>query len=232
MSKDLHHFEIPRDELHESLGGGFPKGSLLLIEGTEGTGKSALNQRFLYGLLENRNSVTFVSTELTTKEFVDQMYSLNYPVSTFILHDNLLFVPVYPLFGRMSPKMNFIHKLMNARTIFKSDVIIIDTLSGLLTGHETDEEVRALVGFFKKLSMHDKTIVITADPTKIRDDVMRVFRETCSIYLTLEIKIIGSYIRRNIHVKRFLKTKHTFEEIVGFRMEPGTGLIVEITTLV
>jgi len=58
------------------LGGGFPKGSLIMIDGASGSGKSALCQRFSYGLLDNKNTVTYVSTQLTTQNFIRQMKSL------------------------------------------------------------------------------------------------------------------------------------------------------------
>ncbi|CAG0961568.1 partial DNA repair protein RadA, partial [Flavobacteriales bacterium] len=62
-----YNFVLDRDELNQMLGGGFPKGSLIMIDGPSGSGKSALCQRFAYGLLDNKNTVTYISTQLTTK---------------------------------------------------------------------------------------------------------------------------------------------------------------------
>ena len=39
-----------RDRLNKELGGGIPPGSIVLVEGDYGAGKSAMSQRFAYGL--------------------------------------------------------------------------------------------------------------------------------------------------------------------------------------
>ncbi len=45
-----------------------------------------------------------MSTELTTKGFIDQMKSLDYPIVKHLLSGDLLFVPVYPLIGKAIPR--------------------------------------------------------------------------------------------------------------------------------
>ena len=75
----LYGFELERDGLNRSLGEGFPKGIIGLTMGEYGSGKSAIMQRLCYGFLQNGVTVTYVSTELTTKGFIDQMKSLEYP---------------------------------------------------------------------------------------------------------------------------------------------------------
>ena len=48
--------QIPNDELHRRFGGGIPGGSIVIIEGDRGTGKSIFSQRLLYGFLKNNYS--------------------------------------------------------------------------------------------------------------------------------------------------------------------------------
>ena len=64
---DLFGIHLKADELAARMGGGLPRGSTMLIEGAEGSGRSAMCQRLLYGLLQNGHSATFVSTELTLR---------------------------------------------------------------------------------------------------------------------------------------------------------------------
>jgi Predicted ATPases involved in biogenesis of archaeal flagella len=40
---------LDRDEFSNRIGGGIPKGSIFIIEGENGTGKSIVCQRILYG---------------------------------------------------------------------------------------------------------------------------------------------------------------------------------------
>jgi flagellar protein FlaH len=63
------------DRLNKELGGGIPWGSIVLVVGDYGAGKSALSQRFAYGLCETGSTVTFLSTELTIGGFLDKMNS-------------------------------------------------------------------------------------------------------------------------------------------------------------
>ena len=58
-----------RDRLNKELGGGLPPGSIVLMEGDYGAVKSAISQRFTYGLCEEGHTVTVLSTELTVGSF-------------------------------------------------------------------------------------------------------------------------------------------------------------------
>ena len=69
-----------RDRLNKELGGGIPPGSIVLVEGAYGAGKSVTSQRFLYGICQEGNTVTYLSTEFTTSGFIQQMHSLDYDV--------------------------------------------------------------------------------------------------------------------------------------------------------
>src|SRR6056297_2147555 len=85
-TKDLYSLGMEdHDRLNKELGGGIPGGSIVLIEGDYGAGKSAMSQRFTYGLCEEGHSVTLVSTELTVRGFIDQMHSLSYDMEEHLL---------------------------------------------------------------------------------------------------------------------------------------------------
>jgi len=123
---------MQRDELNRKLGGGFPPGSIIMIEGGGGSGKSTVCQRLAYGLMENGSSVTYISTQLTTKGFINQMYSLNYKIASFLLKKKLLYIPVLSLMDPTRPRLDFIERLRSGEELFKNDVIIIDTISSLI----------------------------------------------------------------------------------------------------
>ncbi|MFH1322980.1 MAG: hypothetical protein ABIH80_03990 [Methanobacteriota archaeon] len=59
MITGIRSFDLPRDELCRKLGGGFPPGSIIVIEGGSGSGKSTVCQRLAYGLMENGSTVTY-----------------------------------------------------------------------------------------------------------------------------------------------------------------------------
>ncbi len=230
MSK-INGFDIPRDDLNDKLGGGFPAGSLVVIEGGSGGGKSSITQRLSYGLNENDVSVTFVSTQMTTKGFINQMYSMDYPIAPFLLNGLLLYIPVIPLVQAAKSRSDFIERLMSAEELFEKNVIIIDTLSSLIKYSVNTEKSLELISFFKKLNGMGKVIILTIEPNQLGEDIASMFRSSCDVYITLKSKPLGSEVKRTIMVNKFTGAKGPVGQMVGFRVEPKVGLVVEIASV-
>ncbi|HDP96567.1 MAG TPA: AAA family ATPase [Euryarchaeota archaeon] len=233
MAERTYNIRISRDEFHDQLSQGIPHGSIVLLEGAYGAGKSILSQRIAYGLLENGYRVTIISTELTVKDFIDQMYSLGYKISSHLLSNRLIFMPVYPLVGRLKERVDFLSKLMRAKEIFASDIIIFDTFSSLVS-HSLSGDERSIetLGFFKRLSGLGKSIILTVDPDELDDKVLAHFRSDSQMYLNIVVSQIGDMINRTIVVKRYSNAETRFSPTIGFRVEPNVGLVLEITAVV
>jgi len=227
---DILRFDLARDELHTSLGGGLPAGSIMLIEAAFGSGKSVIAQRFCYGLLTHEHQVSYISTELTVKDFIDQMYSLDFPIATSMLHERLLFIPVLPLIGKSQERTDFLGRLMKARGLFESEIVFLDTFSALVK-NSLDGTAKAIevLGFFKKLSAMGKIIVITVEQGDLDEDVLKEFKAAAHIYFKIEAKQIGSDVARNIMVQRFQNSPKKVDDMVGFKVVPKVGIIIEIT---
>jgi len=228
---NIYNIKIDRDTLHERLNGGLPKGSIVFIEGADGSGKSIISQRLLFGFLTNGYKATYISTELTTKGFIEQMRALNYEVLPYIVSRQLLFVPVYPLIGRPRPKSEFLKMLMSAKELFKNDIIIIDTLSGIMEEEIDDKTIVDVTYFFKKIASENKTIVLTADPEQMNKGMLRYLRNTSDVYLQLIVNLSEAELAKMIVVKRFSQASEYVGSVTGFRVEPQVGLIVDITTV-
>ncbi|WMW22208.1 ATPase domain-containing protein [Methanolobus mangrovi] len=224
-------FEIPRDDLNAKLGGGFPAGSLVVIEGGSGGGKSSISQRLSFGLNENDVSVTLVSTQMTTKGFINQMYSLDYPIAPFLLNGLLLYIPVIPLVQAAKSRSDFIERLMAAEELFEKNVIIIDTLSSLIKYSVNIEKSLELISFFKKLNGMGKVIILTIESNQLSEEIASMFRSSCDVYITLKSKPLGSEVKRTILVNKFTGAKGPVGQMIGFRIEPRVGLVVEIASV-
>ena len=74
-------FGLETDSLSDSMGASLPNRSLCLICGDVGSGKSLVSQRLIFGLLMNGSQVVIVTTELTTRGWVEQMNSIGYHMS-------------------------------------------------------------------------------------------------------------------------------------------------------
>jgi flagellar protein FlaH len=229
---EVYKLQIARDDLHDQMGQGIPAGTITLVEGAQGAGKSAVLQRMTYGFLSNKYSVTYISTEQTVRDFISQMYSLDYPVASSLLDEKLLFVPVYALVGQSRSRDDFLGVLMSAKELFRSDVIIIDTFSSLVSNSlQKEENSLRILGFFKKLAGMGKSIILSVDPTELKPETLSPFESDSHIFLNVVVAQVGGMISRSIMVKRFGNTQYRVAPIIGFRIEPNVGMVIEITSV-
>lgn len=235
-------FNLERDELADRLGGGLPKGALVVVEGEFGTGKSIIAQRVVFGLLKNSARVTYVSTELTTLHFIEQMHTLDYPVEEYIFNRSLLFLPVYPVLGFRGKKTDLMDRLLNAKRMYESDIIVIDAFSSIVkdwmrslgpevTEQQKNERIEDALYHFKLLNAKGKSVILTFQPGDVPDDISGVLKGAADAYLSCKIDSVGGVVSRSILVRRFSRAEKAVADIVPFRVEPKSGFIVEIKSV-
>ena len=232
-----------RDRLNKELGGGMPPGSIVLAEGDYGAGKSALSQRFAYGLCEEGHRVTMLSTELTVGSFLDQMHSLDYGMVEHMLDENILFL--HADIGDSnnfsddddSDRKDLLKRLMDAEVMWDSDVIIIDTFDAILRNdpkfealvrkNEERQAALEIISFFRDVIAQGKVIVLTVDPSTLDEDAIGPFRSIADIFLELEMIEVGNDVRRQISVKRFAGMGEQVGDTIGYSVRSGTGIVIE-----
>jgi len=146
-----------------------------------------------------------ISTQLTTKGFINQMYSLDYPVAPHLLKNRLLYIPVLPLIKSSKDRIDFIERLMGAEALFENKVIIIDTISALIKQ--------------------------SADSNDLDSNINSQFISASDLYFTLKVRPLGNEIKRTLVVNKFTNARSPVGSIVGFRIEPKVGLVVEIASV-
>ena len=221
--------KIQRDMLHTKLGGAIPYGSLVLVEGKDGMGKSLLVQRLLYSFLVNGATVTYVSAELSTKDFLQQMDSLHYSIDDWLVDQRLLFIPMFPFIGGGKLRADFLDRLLCAQQLFEHDIIIIDTLSFLLVqGNISQEKVFDAIKFFKKIVNKGKIVMFTVDPEQLNKGLLTLIRSVADVYLEFGSKSLGGDIKKFMSINRFKRAKQQVVAQIAFRVEPGQGMIIDI----
>jgi flagellar protein FlaH len=226
---ELLSFKLSRDELNQRLGKGLPPGSIVLIEGGHGEGKSVLCQRIAYGFLNNQHSVAIVSTQHTVKDFIKQMYSLEYPVMKFLVKGTLLYISVYPLVSETKPHFDFLDKFMRAKAIFEMEVIFVDTLSALIKYNSDETKIVDFMSFLKRLTGYGKIVVLCCEPEDI--NISTQLRSIADIYITTKSKVMGTDIKHLIIVNKYNGAMAPFAGIIGFRIEPNIGFVIEISSV-
>ena len=228
----MYSFELERDELGRRLGGGIAEGSITLIEGGDGSGKSILAQRMAYGLLMNKVSVTYISTELSLPEFMKQMSSLRYNVLPYLLNGQFRFYAVFPSTAhRLKKKQDLIDRLIKADILFSTDVTIIDSLTML----QPDSGVNDKTAFnfmtkLKKLVVKGKSIVLTVDPDSTDPKLLEPLREVADNYLIMKAEAGAEDIKNVIFVQRWKRTEREVSKIIKFRVEPKFGIVIDISS--
>jgi flagellar protein FlaH len=234
-----------RDRLNKELGGGIPPGSIVLIEGDYGAGKSAMSQRISYGLCEEGHSVTLLSTELTVGSFLEQMHSLDYGMVNHMLEENILFLhadigdsnTLTSGTTDTTERRDLLKRLMEAETMWDSDVVIIDTFDTVLRNdpnfealvRQNEERQAALeiISFFREIISEGKAVVLTVDPTTLDDEAIGPFRSIADVFLELEMVEVGNDVRRQINVMRFAGMGEQVGDTIGFSVRSGTGIVIE-----
>lgn len=231
MKQRLLSIKLRRDELERSLGGGLPASSLVLLEGPDGGGKSIVSQRLCYGLLRSEKTVTYISSELNTQGFIEQMVSLDYDIKYDMLDDKLLFIPMFPYYGQSRLASDALGKLIGCKRLFDSDVIVFDTLSFLLVSDSiSQEECLRFINFLKALTSLEKTVIMCVDPDHLNSKFLTLLKSVCDVILDLELRSFAGSLVRLINVKRFKRSGGDVLNSIPFRVEPGKGLVIEIAS--
>ena len=66
-------FDVETDSLADTMGLRLPNRSLYVVQGIVGAGKSLIAQRLVHGMLENGTKILVITTELTTRGWIEQM---------------------------------------------------------------------------------------------------------------------------------------------------------------
>jgi flagellar protein FlaH len=232
MGKGDYQFQIERDGLSRRLGGGIPKGSLTVVAGPYGSGKSVLMQRLAYGFLINGHTVTYISTEMTVSGFIEQMKSLDYPIADRIISKSLMFIPVFPIIGKAkTERKDFLSKLVRTTHLFDRDILIVDTFSSLICDELNEQNAIETISFFKKMNSQGKTIILTIDPSEIKEGLLTPFKSAADIFMEIRVRVIEGELNRTLTVSRYLKARDYVSSMISFRVEPNLGIIVDITTV-
>ncbi|AEH24914.1 ATPase domain-containing protein [Pyrococcus yayanosii] len=232
MVEELLRMDLKGDELHRRLGGGIPAGTILVIEGDRGSGKSILSQRLLYGFLMNGYTCSYVSSQYTTVEYVKQMMSIGYDVIPFLIRKKLVFVSLYPLLSGVSEERKFLSRLLGEPRLWEQDVVMIDSFSSILSREQDVRAVRNFLMYIKRLSSLGKVIVLTANPEELPRDVLFLLEEASTMLMRLNVRVFGGDLKNSATIVKYNNAKGAFQKIIPFRVEPKVGLVVEIAAVV
>ena len=228
--EDGYEFTLEQDSLSNAMGARLPNRSLWMIQGEVGSGKSLISQRLSYGLLENGSKVLVVTTELTTRGWIEQMESIGYPVTDFIASGKLM---VFSRFGVIAEAKQGVDlfDVLESGAIEKSDVVVVDSASALMPEGLEPSQHLATLQKLRKVCSESRSLLLTIDPSEMDGKLLHKLRSTCEVLLDMNAGFVGGEIKRTIVVTRFLRAAGPVQASVGWRVEPYMGFIVDITAV-
>jgi flagellar protein FlaH len=228
--EDGYPFELEQDSLSNAMGARLPNRALWTIQGEVGSGKSLVSQRLIFGLLENGSKVLVVTTELTTRGWIEQMESIGYPVTEHIGSGRLLVFSRYGVIAEARADVG-LFDVLESEAVEKADIIVIDSASSLMPDGLSDSERIGFMQRIRRICSDSHSLLLTIDSSEMDERLLHTLRNSSEVLLDMKAGFVGGEIKRNLVVTRFLRAAGPVQATVGWRVEPYMGFIVDITAV-
>lgn len=223
-------FGVDQDSLADTLGAKIPNRSIGILSGPVGAGKSLISQRLILGLLENGAKVVVVTTELTTRGWIEQMDSIGYHIIDYIRSGKLLVISRY---GTMAePVLDVsIADVLKSEAMSEADIVFIDSASSIMPDIMDSAERFEMLDMLRRFTAENRSVILGIDEDEIDQKTARAFKSSSEILIDLSAQIVGGALKRQIKVTRFLRAAGPLQTTIGWRVEPSMGFIVDITAV-
>ncbi len=132
------------DELDKIIGGGFPKGSLILIAGNPGTGKTVFSARFLYrGAVDYGENGVYVNFAESRETFYRNMRSFGFDFEHLEKEGRFRYLGMLAV--RESNVSSVLKLILEEINKVRAERLVIDSFSPLAQAFERPHYVRILI---------------------------------------------------------------------------------------
>ena len=210
-------------EVDDKLGGGIPIGSLTLIDGESGAGKSVTAQHIVSGALRGGLRAVVYTTESTFKGLLSQMDSLNLSVLDRVLLGHLLIFPAETTRSGWNPDDIFDLLLRDIVERSEYDLIVVDSITSLMLRTEITQAITFLEDC-KQLCAEGKTIINVVHSYAFDSSSMMRIRSLCDAHLNLRIEEIGDQLINVLEIGKIRGAGKTADNLISFTVDPGRGI--------
>ncbi|MAR47013.1 MAG: hypothetical protein CMA41_04330 [Euryarchaeota archaeon] len=223
-------YDVETDSLADSLGLRLPNRSLIMLQGEVGSGKSLVSQRFVHGLLHNDVKVLVITTELTTRGWIEQMESIGYGVTHALTKGNLMIFSRFGTVAEPIPNVG-LDEVLDSDAINEADIVIIDSASSLMPDGMDDQAKFDMIQRLRKIASTGRSLMLMVDRNEMDAKLLHSLRASAEVVLDLSTNLIGGDLKRTLLVTRYLRAAGPVQSSIGWRVEPGMGFIVDITAV-
>ena len=213
-------------EIDNKMGGGVPLGSLTLIEGASGAGKSVLTQQMIWGSLHDGRRLALFTSENSVRSLITQMQSLSLDIMHYLLLGKLRVYPIETGHLASEAPVALLEALRNESD---RDMIFIDSLTSALGRSSLNDILRYFEGC-KRLCASGRTILVVLHSHGLSKDLTIRIRSICDAHLRLRTEEVGQKLVKTLEVTKIRGADKSTGNIVSFEVEPGWGMrIIPLT---
>jgi circadian clock protein KaiC len=140
-------------------GGGYYRGSSVLVSGTAGTGKTSLAAHFAEAACQRGERVIYFAFEESPSQIIRNMRSIGLDLEPLVQKGLLHFQANRPTFMGLEMHLATMHKAINS---FKPQVVIVDPLNSFIIGSNDTEVKSMLMRLVDFLKMNQITGLFTS----------------------------------------------------------------------
>lgn len=193
------------DGLDDLVEGGLPKGSVILVTGGAGTGKTIFCSQFLWYGLQNGENCLFITLEEEPEEIRVDSKEFGWDFSEFEEDDKIRLEYLNPLEGR-----GFENRIEELIDQLGASRVVLDSTSVMGMHTEGKAKIRErLYDLVRMLRRSGVTAIITSEVPSDKEDALSRFgveEFVADGVIVLNYLGIGSGIYRNIEVQKMRRT--------------------------
>jgi len=140
-------------------GGGFYRGSSILVSGTAGTGKTSISSSFVNQVCNNGEKCLFFAFEESPQQIIRNMNSIGMDLQGHVDSGLLRYYASRPTLYGLEMHLVAIHKAIRK---FKPQVVVLDPITNLITIGSVSEVKAMLVRLIDFLQEEQITVMFTA----------------------------------------------------------------------
>ena len=211
-------------EFDKKMGGGIPLGSLTLVEGQSGGGKSVLVQQLTWGGLRDGLRVLFYTTENTTRSLLKQMDDLGLNIEDYFLLGRLNIFAVPQAFSEEQSRQVFqVLRRHIAQQADDFDVVIVDSLTTFVS-NVPDKETLTFFTLCKEFCDQEKTLIFTMHSYAFNETMFIRLRSICDAHLRLKVEEVGDRLIKTLEVAKIRGAEKSTGNVISFDVEPNLGM--------
>jgi len=203
--------------LDKLVGNGFEQGSINLVTGKTGTGKSIFSMQFLIGGAKMKEKGLFVTTEESTDYLKKQAENIGWDVSSLERQGMLKILALEPF--EIDTIMT---KITETAKAFGAKRVVIDSLSMFELYIDEPFKVRkAMFKFLEKMKESGLTTVVTAEIPEDSNNLSRtgVIEFLVDSVIVLQYLSIAKY-KRSLMIRKMRTSRHSMD-IHPFEIGPA-----------